>query len=98
MVLRFEFTQQVVKMEDGSSFQVVDEGRKQVVHLLTAMLQLRSLPNYINVLVADFALHRKEVENYMTLFDHLELGKLSRSHGNLGKRNLIAIRGINQNQ
>ncbi len=41
------------------------------LYLLGAMLELRCLPDHVNVVVGDLALDRQEVEEDVRLLDHL---------------------------
>ena len=64
---------QLVEMEHRAGFEVFDQGGKEVVDLLAAVLHLSRLPDGVHVGGTQFALHREEVEDDVGLLDHLHM-------------------------
>ena len=64
---------QLVEMEHRASFEVLDQGGKEVVDLLATVLHLSRLPDGVHVGGTQFALHREEVEDDVGLLDHLHM-------------------------
>ena len=70
---RFELRDELGEVQHARKVQVLDERLQQFEHGSTAVLELSGRPHAVEVRIRETALNRNQIQNNLTLLDHLHV-------------------------